>query len=214
MSEQSTIVEYLEQYFGHFETALKKLLHEVCTLRTFKAGEVMIQTGQYIRSPMLIAAGRVKMYREGADGGEVFMYYLEPGHACALSMICTSRQQKSEVLATATEDTIVISLPAGLMDELMTKYKSWYYFVLETYRQRFEELLEVIDNIAFRGMDERLSFYLQQQVKALKQKQLYTTHQAIANDLNTSREVISRLLKKMEHQGKVALYKNHIAWLS
>jgi CRP/FNR family transcriptional regulator len=214
MAEPQTITNYLEQHFGHFEVALKKLLAEVTILRRFKAGDIMIQTGQHLRAPMLIAAGRVKMYREGDDGGEYFMYYLEPGNACALSLICTSRQEKSEVLARAIEDTIVIVLPEGMMDELMKQYRSWYYFVLETYRQRFGELLEVIDNIAFRAMDERLEFYLRQQFKNVPDRQLRTTHQAIANDLNTSREVISRLLKKMEHQGKVVLHKSHIEWLS
>ncbi|HEY8918165.1 MAG TPA: Crp/Fnr family transcriptional regulator [Chitinophaga sp.] len=210
----TTIAEYLTKYFSHFDSELKALLEKRTTLRTFAAGEVMMQTGQYFRATMLIAAGRVKLYREGEDGGEFFMYYLEPGDACALSMICATRQQKSEIMAKAVEDTTVIAIPIELMDELMLQYKSWYYFVLETYRQRFEELLEVIDSIAFRSMDERLEFYLKKQVRELHSKQLRTTHQEIANDLSTSREVISRLLKKMEYQGKVALYKSYIEWLS
>jgi len=213
MPETATIAEYLDQYFPGFDNDLKALLEKEATLRSFSAGDVMMQTGQYFRATMLIAAGRVKLYREGEDGGEFFMYYLEPGDACALSMICATRQQKSEVMAKAVEDTTVISIPIGMMDNLMQQYRSWYYFVLETYRRRFEELLEVIDNIAFRGMDERLEFYLQKQVQDLQTKQLHTTHQQIANDLSTSREVISRLLKKMEHQGKVALYKSYIEWL-
>ncbi len=173
-----------------------------------------MQTGQYFRSAMLIAEGRVKLYREGEEGGEFFMYYLEPGSACALSIICATRQQKSEIMAKAVDDTTVITIPISIMDELMREYRSWYYFVLETYRSRFEELLTVIDSIAFRAMDERLEFYLRKQTQDLGSGQLRITHQEIANDLNSSREVISRLLKKMEHQGKVALYKNYIEWLA
>jgi CRP/FNR family transcriptional regulator len=212
MSDQIIISAFLSQHFSQFDAPLKKLLEETASLRSFKEGDLIMQTGQYFRSVMLVAEGRVKLYREGEDGGEFFVYYLEPGDACALSMICATRQQKSEVMAKAVEDTTVISIPISMMDDLMTQHKSWYYFVLETYRSRFEELLEVIDNIAFRGMDERLEFYLKKQVNDLASRQLRTTHQEIANDLGTSREVISRLLKKMEHQGKVALLKNYIEW--
>jgi CRP/FNR family transcriptional regulator len=96
------------------------------------------------------------------------------------------------------------------MDALMKEYKSWYYFVLETYRSRFEEILTVVDAIAFKAMDERLDFYLNKQSQTLDTSTLTTTHQEIANDLSTSREVISRLLKKMEQSGKVALQRHHI----
>lgn len=214
MSDQASISAYLAQHFPQFETALRSKLESHAELRHFRAGETLMQTGQYFRSAMLIAEGRVKLYREGEEGGEFFMYYLEPGSACALSIICATRQQKSEIMAKAVDDTTVITIPISIMDELMREYRSWYYFVLETYRSRFEELLTVIDSIAFRAMDERLEFYLRKQTQDLGSGQLRITHQEIANDLNSSREVISRLLKKMEHQGKVALYKNYIEWLA
>jgi CRP/FNR family transcriptional regulator len=96
------------------------------------------------------------------------------------------------------------------MDALMLEHRSWYYFVLETYRARFEELLTIIDAIAFKAMDERLEFYLVKQAKTLSSTVLTTTHQQIADDLNTSREVISRLLKKMEQEGMISLHRNQI----
>jgi CRP/FNR family transcriptional regulator len=116
-------------------------------------------------------------------------------------------------MAVAVEETEVIMIPIRYMDELMTRYKSWYYFVLETYRSRFEELLVVIDHIAFKNMDERLEWYLKQQAQK-NGHTLHLTHQQIANDLNSSREVISRLLKKMERNKRLALHRNHIEWLS
>ena len=212
MSDQTAIAGFLATHFNQFEEGLKKQLEEHATLRHFKAGETLMLTGQYFRSTMLVAEGRIKLYRGGDEGEEFFMYYLEPGNACALSLICSANQQKSEVIAKAVEDTTVISIPTTLMDQWMREYKSWYYFVLETYRLRFKELLEVIDSIAFKGMDERLEFYLKRQIKNTGSNQLKITHQEIANDLSTSREVISRLLKKMEHQGKVSLNKNYIEW--
>lgn len=172
-----------------------------------------MQTGQNMRSTVLIVEGLVKLYREGEDGNEFFMYYLQPGDACALSMICATRQQTSEVTAKAVETTTGLMIPISLMDTLMKEYKTWYYFVLETYRSRFEELLTVIDNIAFKSMDERLKFYLEKQFRDLGTRSVYVTHGQIANDLNSSREVISRLLKKMEQRGEVVLHRNYIEYL-
>jgi CRP/FNR family transcriptional regulator len=124
-------------------------------------------------------------------------------------MICATRNQQSEIMAVAVEETEVLMIPIQYMDELMTKYKGWYYFVLETYRSRFEELLVVIDHIAFKNMDERLEWYLKQQAEK-SGNNIHLTHQQIANDLNSSREVISRLLKKMEKNGAVILHRNSI----
>lgn len=206
----SSIAEYLVTHFPQFEPGLKAELTENATLRNFSTGELLMQTGQYFRSTMLIVAGRVKLYRQGEEGEEFFMYYIEPGSACALSMICSARQEASEISAKAIEETAALLVPNELMDELMRKYRSWYYFVIETYRHRYEELLTVIDNIAFKSMDERLEFYLKQQREKLGTSQLNLTHQEIANDLNSSREVISRLLKKMEQRGELILHRNSI----
>ncbi|SEL06958.1 Crp/Fnr family transcriptional regulator [Parapedobacter koreensis] len=209
-SLQAAIQDYLTTYFSSFERELKDILAEQCSIKHFAAGEQLMQTGQYFKSTMLIVKGLVKVYREGGDGGEFFVYHLEPGSACALSMICATKQEKSEILATAVEETTALLIPIAMMDDLMRKYKTWYYFVLETYRSRFEELLEVIDHVAFRGMDERLDYYLQKLSKQQDSKLIITTHQQIANDLGSSREVISRLLKKMEQHGKVVLGRNTI----
>jgi CRP/FNR family transcriptional regulator, anaerobic regulatory protein len=205
--------EELMRFFPLFDKDLADFLAEIGEVRTFPEGEIMMKTGQYFKAAMLIVKGRVKLYREGEDGNEFFMYFLESGNACALSMICATRNQASGIMAVAMEETEVIMIPIQYMDQLMTTYKSWYYFVLETYRSRFEELLIVIDNIAFKNMDERLEWYLKQQAAKLG-KQLHLTHQQIANDLNSSREVISRLLKKMEKNQRLNLHRNHIEWIA
>jgi CRP/FNR family transcriptional regulator, anaerobic regulatory protein len=200
-------------FFPLFDKELASFLAGIGEIRTFQEGEIMMKTGQYFKAAMLIVKGKVKLYREGDDGNEFFMYFLETGNACALSMICAARNQASGIMAVAVEETEVIMIPIQYMDQLMTSYKSWYYFVLETYRSRFEELLIVIDNIAFKNMDERLEWYLKQQSAKLG-KQLHLTHQQIANDLNSSREVISRLLKKMEKNQRLNLHRNHIEWIA
>lgn len=208
------IEEILIDRFPSFEPELIESLAEIGTLKSFHEGEELMRTGQYIRSTMLIIDGMVKLYREGEDGGEYFVYFIEPGNACALSMVCASQQKTSEVMARAIKPTRAILIPIEKMDALMLEHRSWYYFVLETYRSRFEELLNVVDAIAFKAMDERLEFYLKKQAQTLGTNSLSMTHQQIASDLNTSREVVSRLLKKMEQMGMISLHRNQIDLLN
>jgi CRP/FNR family transcriptional regulator len=199
-----------KEVFPQFEPALIDIIEKEAVQRTFLAGEIIMRTGQYIKSTALVLEGRVKIYRESQDGGEFLMYYLGPGQACAVSMICAIQSQTSEIMAKAEEDTEVLMIPIQLMDELMNKYKTWYQFVIMTYRNRFDELLSVIDNIAFRNMDERLEFYLKRHISVTGKKSIETSHQQIADDLNSSREVISRLLKKMEQRNLLKLHRNMI----
>lgn len=203
----------LVRVFPLFDLSLAEYIHKNSEQRVVESGEVLMKPGQYFKYAMLIVNGKVKLYREGEEGEEFFMYFLEKGNACALSMLCMARSQASTVMAVATEDTEVIMIPIQHMDELMSKFTSWYHFVIETYRNRFEELLMVIDQIAFKNMDERLEWYLSRQVKAMG-KTITRTHQQIANDINSSREVVSRLLKKMEKNGTISMERNTITWMA
>ncbi|SRR6266536_2236768 len=169
--------EEIKKIFPSFDTKLAEEIAKKSEIKTFKQGDLIMKTGQYMRSIMLLVSGLIKIFREDDDGNEFFMYYLQPGQACALSMICATKQETSEILAKAAEDTEVITIPIEYMDSLMLNYKNWYYFVLETYRSRFEELLQTIE---------------------------------IAQELNSSREVISRLMKKLSDKGRVKLIRNHI----
>ena len=196
--------------FPDFDTSLLALIEKEATLKTFQPGEIIMRTGQFIKSTALIVNGRVKIYREGPDGGEFLMYYIGPGQACAVSMICALQARSSEITAVAEEKTEILLLPIQLMDQLMKEHKSWYQFVIQTYRSRFDELLAVVDDIAFRNMDERLEFYLKRYQEKTGKQKIELSHQQIAEDLNSSREVISRLLKKMEQRGLVKLNRNMI----
>jgi CRP/FNR family transcriptional regulator, anaerobic regulatory protein len=202
--------EVLKKIFPSFSNELIQDIKTNEIIKTFGAGEVIIRTGQYIRNTVLVIKGTIKIYRENEDGSEFFMYYLQPGQACALSMVCAIKNEKSQIMAKVVEDAEIIMLPLTMMDKWMMQHRSWYEFVIGSYRNRFEELLEVIDSIAFRAMDERLEFYLKRQVEACGCKELKLSHQEIGSDLNTSREVISRLLKKMEQRGLVVLHRNQI----
>ena len=204
--------EDLKQLFPNLEEPLFEELLKHGTVREVKAGETLLRVGQTIRSTILLLEGVVKLYREDEEGKEFFIYHLNPGQACSLSLVCAVRQETSEVLAKAMTDATVLSIPLNFMDQWMSKYKSWYQFVITSYRDRFEELLKTIDAIAFSNMDQRLENYLEKQVEKLG-KNLKITHQEIATDLNSSREVISRLLKKMEAKGWLVIYRNSIEWI-
>jgi CRP/FNR family transcriptional regulator len=176
----------------------------------FVKDEDIMKTGQNIKSTLLVLNGLIKVSREDNSGKEIFMYYLEPGQACALSILCAVQNRTSEIKATAVKETEVLAIP--MVDKWMKEFPSWYQFVLSTYRSRFEELLNTIDAIAFAGMDQRLKNYLKNQVKQFGNN-IKITHQQIANDLNSSREVVSRLLKKMETKGWLIIHRNTIEWL-
>lgn len=203
-------VMQIRERFPMLEPGLLDEIEKNGMIKTFKAGEVLIRAGQYIKSTVLILDGIVKIFRQDDEGAEFLMYYLQPGEACAISIICASKAETSEISAIAQEDTTALMIPIGFMDIWMSRYKSWYYFVLETYRNRFEELLNVIDHVAFRNMDERLFFYLKRYSTTKNTTTITLSHQQIADELNSSREVISRLLKKMEQRGMVTLHRNYI----
>lgn len=201
----------LMKRFPLFDAPLATFVYEKAESRTFRVGEQLMRPGQFFKYAMLVVSGRVKLYREGEDGAEFFMYFIDEGSACALSMLCMARSQSSTVMATVVEEAEVIMIPIQYMDTLMRDYPSWYTFVIETYRFRFEELLNVVDQIAFNNMDERLLWYLSRQAEAMG-NEISLTHQQIATDLNSSREVISRLLKKLEKTGHITTERNTIHW--
>lgn len=200
----------LKTLFPGFEPELLEALDTKAQVREIPENETLMRTGQYFKNTMLILEGLVKVYREDEQGNEFFMYYLEPGQACALSMVCATKAETSQIMAKTVKPTTVLTIPLQYMDEWMTHYKSWYQFVLETYRSRFEEILVTLDHVAFRAMDERLEFYLKKHQQTLKTNLVEVSHQQIADELNSSREVISRLLKKLEQRGKLKLHRNAI----
>ena len=205
-------ISQLKQLFPTLEDGLYDELLEQGTVREVKAGETLLKVGQPIRSIILLLDGFVKLYREDDAGNEFFIYHLDAGQACSLSMVCAAKHETSEVLAKAITDAKVLAIPLTYMNLWMGKYKSWYQFVITSYRNRFEELLKTIDAIAFTGMDERLAYYFEKQVEK-SGNHIKITHQEIANDVNSSREVISRLLKKMEAKGWLVMHRNSIEWI-
>jgi len=198
----------------YFESELKKEIMNVAVLYTVEQGEIIMDIGQSIESIPLVIEGSIKIIREDQEGRELFLYYLEQGHACATSITCCMTGQKSTIRAIAEEYTRYLSIPTALSDEWMLKYKGWKNFVMSTYAERFEELLKAVDQLAFKKMDERLAKYLQDKAEVHESSEINISHQEIAYDLNTSREVVSRLLKQLERMGAIRLGRNRIKLLN
>ena len=200
----------IKNLFPLFETKLLEDIEKNAAIRKFAEGEDLMKIGQNIKSTILIKEGLVKVYREDEEGNEIFMYHLEPGQACALSITCAVQNRTSEIKAKAVKPTEVFAIPVHLVEQWMKEYKSWYQFVLSTYRSRFEELLNTIDAIAFKNMDERLVMYLKKHTEISNNKIIPVTHAQIATELSTSREVISRLLKKLAEKGSIKVNRQNI----
>jgi CRP/FNR family transcriptional regulator len=166
--------------------------------------------GDAMTSIPIILSGSIKISRENDNGDELLLYYIEGGDTCAMTLQCCVRQMKSEIRATSMEDSVLLMLPTEMMELWMHKYKSWREYILQSYHVRLTELMETIDAIAFMRLDERLLKYLTDQAKLLGSLEIHHTHQQIAEDLHSSRVVISRLLKQLEIKGVIILKRNKI----
>ena len=178
------------------------------------AGNKIIEIGQYIQSMPLLIEGAIKILRDDEEGDELLLYFLESGDTCAMTLTCCLGNARSEIRAVAELDTKLIMVPISKMEEWTRKYKSWRDFVFQSYHNRLMEMLETIDSIAFLKMDERLLKYLKDKSMVTKSEVISNTHQEIAHELHTSRVVVSRLLKKLENQGKIKMNRNNIEIIS
>jgi CRP/FNR family transcriptional regulator, anaerobic regulatory protein len=175
-----------------------------------ESGRILMEPGQFVKAVPLVIDGSIKIMRMDGEGKELFLYYLEQGETCALSLTCCSASRPSEIKAVVEEKATLVFIPIQIHEQWMDEYKQWKDFVSSTYQHRFHELLIALDAVAFKRMDERLMRYFVTKMKQLKANELHTTHQEIANELGTSREVISRLLKQLEKKKWIELGRNVI----
>ncbi|QXP71458.1 Crp/Fnr family transcriptional regulator [Polaribacter sp. R2A056_3_33] len=201
----------LDINFGYlFEEDLILEIEKLGVSKSFKEDTTIIEVGDYIKSMPLLISGAIKILREDEHGDEIVLYYLEKGDTCAMTLSCCMGQTKSKIRAVAETNVELIMLPKEKMAEWLGKYKTWQSYILQTYHNRMDELLEALDTIAFLKMDERLFKYLKDKAMVTHNDVLNVTHKQISEDLHTSRVVISRLLKKLENESKIQLFRNSI----
>ncbi len=193
------------------ERPLQKEIFEKGVLFSFASGEVLMDYGRNISHIPLIINGGLRILREDAHSGkEVFLYYLKSGETCAMSMTCCAQHQKSQIKAIAEDNTQLIMVPVQQMEIWLKKYPSWKNFIFQTYQSSYDKLMNHIEAISFQKLDQRLLTYLQEKAKINNKNAFHITHQEIANELNSSREAVSRLLKKMEQENIIELGRNYI----
>lgn len=204
-------IQLLKEHYGFmFADELIAAIQEHGTFYEIKAGDVLIDLGSIIENMPLLIDGAIKVLREDEDGDELLLYFLEKGDTCAMTMSCCMGSSKSEIKAVAEQDSLVVMIPIDKMPLWIQKFDDWRAFVFESYTQRMSELLSAIDSLAFMNMHERVIKYLRDRVMIDKDNALIVTHQEIANDLHTSRVVISRILKSLEKEGKIAIHRNRL----
>ncbi len=212
MSAQEKIIrEKLSDYYSTvFEKELIEEIVEVGFIDKFKAGETLIDIGENMTHIPLILDGAVKIIRQEKEGDELVLYFLEKGDTCAVSFINCINRKKSIFKGVVENDVEAIFVPVEKIDDWLAKYKTWRYFIIDSYHFRLIEMVESIDGLAFMNMNQRLLKYLTDKAKINKDINIEITHQQIAKDLNTSRVVITRLLKQLHNDGKVFSTRNKV----
>jgi CRP/FNR family transcriptional regulator, anaerobic regulatory protein len=210
----SSTNEYVKKFSSFFEASLLAELEANAMLMEPKAGETMLNIGQTIRAVPLVVNGSFKVSRMNDEGQELLLYYVRELESCAMTFTCCMMAHESVIKGSAEEDSMLLCVPTHLMDEWMSKYSSWKRYVMNTVLTRFTELIKTIDDVAFKKMDDRLISYLKGKSSVTGSALINLTHQQIADELGTNRVVISRLLKKLETDNKLLLYRNQLKILS
>jgi CRP/FNR family transcriptional regulator, anaerobic regulatory protein len=203
----------LESLAGIFEPALLKEIQQFGTIMRFKEGDLIMDYGKYIRMMPLVLSGTIKVLRMDDDGNEILLYYLSSTESCSLAYSCCIEARKSEVKAIAEDDVELIAIPHIKLDEWLCTYPGWKNYIMRSFNERFTELLKSIESIAFHKLDERLIAYLKEKQRITGSAVIKVSHHVIADELATSRVVISRLLKQLENSKKIILYRNEMKLL-
>jgi len=194
-----------------------KLIDEIIEngeVKTFKEGDVIMDYGKNIKFMPLILSGTIRVMRKDEEDREILLYYLSSNESCAMAYACCMEAKKSEIKAVAEDTVEVIPIPHNKLDEWLVKYPSWKSYIFNSFTQRFNELLKSLESVAFHKLDERLVKYLKKKSKVTGKSSVQLSHNQIAEELGTSRVVISRLLKQLENDQKIVLYRNEIKLLS
>ncbi len=205
--------EYSSVFSSVFEPELLAELEAKSMLMKVSGGETIIRIGSPVRAVPLVISGIVKVSRVNDEGQEILLYYVRSGETCAMSFTCWMTTQVSSIEGVAEEDSVLLAVPGMVVDEWLLKYPSWKRFVMTTILDGFTVVIKSIDDIAFKKMDDRLIIYLKEKSKATGSTLINLTHKQIGDELGTNRVVVSRLLKRLENDNRLLLYRNQIKLL-
>lgn len=192
---------------------LVEKLYQYGIVKTYQEGDIILDENSSIRSIPIVMKGMMKVIRTEEDGREILLYYIKAGESCIMSFLGGMHNEKSIVKAEVEEDTEILFLPVDKVSLFIKEYPEWLDYIFRLYHKRFEELLDIINAIAFKKVDERLLNLLQKKSKLSNSNTIIITHEQLANELGTARVVVSRLLKQLEEEGKLKLGRNKIQLL-
>jgi CRP/FNR family transcriptional regulator len=189
---------------------LVEKLYQYGVTKTYQEGDIILDENSSIRSIPIVMKGMMKVIRTEEDGREILLYYIKAGESCIMSFLGGMHNEKSIVKAEVEEETEILFLPVDKVSLFIKEYPEWLDYIFRLYHKRFEELLDIINAIAFKKVDERLLSLLQKKSELSNSTTIIITHEQLANELGTARVVVSRLLKQLEEEGKVKLGRNKI----
>jgi CRP/FNR family transcriptional regulator len=189
---------------------LREKLYENSIIKNFEAGDVILDENANIRSIPIVTKGSVRVMRTDEEGKEILLYYIKEGESCIMSFLGGLHHETSKIKAVVEENAEILFLPLEKVTLFIKEYPQWLDYIFRLYHKRFEELLEVVNAVAFKKMDERLLNFIKKKCEHTNSKTLNVTHGQLANELGTARVVVSRLLKQMEDEGLVQLGRNKI----
>ena len=192
---------------------IKEKLFEYGTMKAFSEGDLIFNENTYVKAIPIVISGSVKVMRTDDEGKEILLYYIKAGESCIMSFLGGIHHDTSKVKAIAEDETEILFIPIHKVAELIKEYPEWLDYIFRLYHKRFEELLDVVNAVAFKKMDQRLLDFIRKKSEMAGSKILYITHEQLANELGTARVVVSRLLKQMEDTGLVSLSRNKITLL-
>ncbi|MDE3185222.1 MAG: Crp/Fnr family transcriptional regulator [Bacteroidota bacterium] len=204
-------MEELDKIFEfRYSPEIKEKLLHYGNVKTFSEGDMIQNENAYIKAIPIVINGSVRVMRTDEEGREILLYYIKPGESCIMSFLGGIHEDTSKVKAIAEEKTDILFIPVEKVTELIKEFPEWLDYIFNLYHKRFEELLGVVNAVAFKKMDERLLNFIKRKSELTKSHTLYVTHEQLANELGTARVVVSRLLKQMEDEGLVELGRNKI----
>ncbi|WP_222983410.1 Crp/Fnr family transcriptional regulator [Flagellimonas meishanensis] len=193
---------------SNFEKLFLKIA-EVGTLKKIAKGTEILREGQYVKVVPFVQSGLIKVFTRYEDR-ELLLYYIQPNESCIMSFSASINNEPSHVFAITEEDTEAILVPVNALDELVKEHPNVNNFFFQQYKGRYAELLDTIQHVLFDKIDKRLYEHLRDKVQLKNENPLQISHQQLANEIGTVREVISRVLKKLEGAGMVKQLGNKI----
>lgn len=193
-----------------FKSLLKNEVHSFGIVKSFPAGSIILDENSYIQLIPIVLKGSLRVMRTDEDDHEILLYYIKPGESCIMSFLGGIHNETSKVQAIAEEDVELLLIPVSKAGEWVKEFPEWTDFIFKLYHKRFEELLSVVNAVAFQRLDDRLLHLLRQKAQLHHSNEIKITHQQLADELGSTREVVSRVVKQMENNGLVKLARNNI----